>query len=133
MKTFQELKELASANKLPALHTSDFPEIIGKRIQTIYFGYRGQDGIDDFIVGEMVSSWDLAGREDYTNIDPRYKTRQDYWQSYMTEQQIRDEKNRMTILTAEGKPTYINTDLRYDDGFFWCSDSDRIVRYRIVE
>jgi hypothetical protein len=50
----EQLREEAKERKLNLLTSSVFPKLKGKRIQTIYFGYKGQDGVDDFIVGELV-------------------------------------------------------------------------------
>lgn len=127
----KELREESRKGNLSTLTISDIPNLVGKRIQTIYFGYCGQDGVNDFVVGEIISCWDLAKRREYPN--EKYANFQDYWSSYMTAQQKRDRQKMMTILTKEGEETYINTDVRYDGGIFWCSDSDRYVEFRIVE
>lgn len=125
---------LAARNgELRELSISDFPDIIGKRIQTIYFGYAGQDGVDDFTVGELVSLWDLAGREEYEEVGSMYQTRQEYLEDYLSDKQISDEQNCLTILTNEGRDTYINLHQELGNKMFTCSDVDRVVLYRIVE
>ena len=124
-----EMRTAASGNELKELSISDFPNIVGKRIQTIFFGYAGQDGVDDFTVGELVSLWDLAGRTRFEG----FKTQQEYWKSYMSDKQISDKQNCLTILTNEGRDTYINLHQELDNKMFTCSDVDRVVLYRIVE
>ncbi|WP_315084968.1 hypothetical protein [Bacteroides heparinolyticus] len=123
-----EMRAAARNGELRELSISDFPDIIGKRIQTIYFGYAGQDGVDDFTVGELVSLWDLAGR---TGFDG-FKTQQEYWESYMSDKQISDKQNCLTLLTNEGRDTYINLHQELGNKMFTCSDVDRVVLYRIV-
>jgi len=71
----------------------------GKRIQTIYFGYAGQDGVDDFIVGEIK-------KEKYAN----------------------GEDGEICLFTEDGRNTYIRAYL-FNKGVFACSDSDRYVYY----
>lgn len=124
-----EMRTAARKGELKVLSISDFPNIIGKRIQTIYFGYADQDGVDDFTVGELVSLWDLAGRTGFEG----FKTQQEYWESYMSDKQISDEQNCLTILTNEGRDTYINLHQELGNKMFTCSDVDRVVLYRIVE
>lgn len=129
----KELREEARKGHLSTLTIADIPNLIGKRIQTIYFGYRGQDGVKDFVVGEIISEWVLAEKEDYSHINENFATRQDYWNSYMTEEQKRRMQRKLKIMTKEGENTGITTDIMYDGGLFWCSDSDRYVQFRVVE
>lgn len=128
-----DMRLAARNGELRELSISDFPDIIGKRIQTIYFGYAGQDGVDDFTVGELVSLWDLAGREEYEEVGSMYQTRQEYLEDYLSDKQISDEQNCLTILTNEGRDTYINLHQELGNKMFTCSDVDRVVLYRIVE
>lgn len=123
-----DMRLAARNGELRELSISDFPDIIGKRIQTIYFGYAGQDGVDDFTVGELVSLWDLAGR---TGFDG-FKTQQEYWESYMSDKQISDKENCLTILANEGRCTNINLHQELGNKMFTCSDVDRVVLYRIA-
>ncbi len=129
----EEMRTAAINGELKELTISVYPELIGKRIQTIYFGYLDQYGVDDFVVGELISEWDLAGRKDFSEIDPRFKTRQEYWASFMRSKEIAECKNTLTILTSEGKQTYISLHPDYDEQHFSCSDLDRFVLYRIIE
>ena len=38
-------------------------DFIGKKLHTSYSGYAGQDGEVEFILGDVISSCDLAGRQ----------------------------------------------------------------------
>lgn len=75
------------------------PALTGKRIQTMFFGYKGQNGVDDFIVGEVKQVSYPGGY-----VDPP------------------------AIFTQDGRNTFIRaaTD---NDGAFTCSDSDRFVYF----
>lgn len=77
--------------------------LIGKKIITIYFGYRGQDGVDEFVVGEVKN-------EIYAN----------------------GKKGPLCIFTADGRNTHIRADEK-NEGVFYCSDIDRYVHYIVVE
>jgi len=39
--------------KMKVLKAVDIPNLIGSKIKTKYFGYRGQNGEDEFVVGEV--------------------------------------------------------------------------------
>jgi hypothetical protein len=129
MKTLQEMREAVKNDTAQILTLDLANELKGKKIATIYFGYKGQDGIDEFIVGEIVSELDLARREvTFKEIDPRFNNRAEYWESYMTKQQLNEKRNRMLLLTADGRNTYIYA-APSNDGIFTCSDIDRYVFY----
>lgn len=106
-----KMKRLVSEGKTKTLTLELAKELKGKRIQTIYFGYRGQDGVDDFIVGDIVLQHTLFG-----NQDPEFQK----------EAAIKY-ANEFELLTAEGKPTYIRTTKFTNE--FHCSDSDRLVQF----
>lgn len=54
MENLQLLRE-AVANKTAKVLTVDLAkELKGRKIKTIYFGYRGQDGTDEFIIGDIL-------------------------------------------------------------------------------
>lgn len=126
----REMKYADSHDELDELNIDNVHELVGKHIQTLYYGYDGQDGVDDFVVGEIVSEYEIASRE--TLDDGR--TRAQYWESYMSENQLRREKETLQILTADGRETYIrhNPSENYD-GEFYCSDTDRTVYFRIID
>ena len=74
-------------------------QLKGKKIATIYFGYRGQDGVDEFVVGEVK-------REIYGN----------------------GKEGQFCIFTGDGRNTFIRAH-EENDGIFTCSDIDRYVYY----
>lgn len=131
MDLLQELRELASNGKLETLTLEKAKKLQGKRIQTIYFGYAHQDGVDDFIVGEIISEYELALRD--TSADG-FENRAKYWESYMTPSRLHEVKTQLVILTKDNRNTYIRTNTEgYYANIFWCSDSDRFVQFRVVE
>lgn len=129
------MKEAANNGTAKVLTLEVAQQLKGKKIQTIYFGYRGQDGADEFIVGDIVSAWDFAAR----NIDAAnfpQGNQQLYWASYMTERQMNEYKNKMILLDENGKDHYIycfNDSREFDIPTFTCSDSDRRVLFMEVE
>lgn len=74
--------------------------LTGKTIATIYFGYRGQDGIDEFIVGEV--------KDEYPCHSGLGMVKQ--------------------LFAQDGRATYIRLH-PFNFGVFTCSDSDRDVYF----
>ena len=117
--------------KLKQVLTVDLAkELIGKRIQTVYSGYRGQDGDDNFVIGDVVSELEYYRnlKEECYQNDPKFKNRAEYWESYMTEKQLSDLSDKMVIHNADGRNTFIYAH-PFKEGAFNCSDSDRFVYY----
>lgn len=56
MKTIDEMRKLVKEGKTQLLTVEKAKELKGKRISTIYFGYSGQDGVDNFVVGELLAN-----------------------------------------------------------------------------
>lgn len=126
------LKSMRQAveNKTAKVLTLDLAkQLIGKRIQTIYFGYRGQDGTDDFVVGEIVSDLEYHRNlnEDCYKNNPKFKNRAEYWESYMSESELNARKNSLKLIAADGRDTYIIT--QPNENVFTCSDADRYVYF----
>lgn len=107
-------------------------QFIGKKLYTSYSGYAGQGGKDEFILGEVISEWDLASRSIMDFGEFEGKTRQEYWKSFMSEDRIKDSKNKLFLVTAEGRNTFIYCNTLFDTEFC-CSDDDRYVTFRIEE
>jgi len=128
-KLLNNMRKASKNEELKILTVSDAKKLKGKRIQTIYFGYNGQDGVNDFIVGSIISEWELSKFE---KLDNNFKNRQDYWKSYMNSDEIKNTKNKFQILTSDDKETYIYTD-NYSNECFYCSDTDRFVKYRLCD
>ncbi len=126
-KFLDEMRELYSNDKLEILTLEKAKELIGKRIQTIFFGYAGQDRADDFIIGEIISSYDFAKRKPFHNED--FKNRAEYWDS-MDNGTAKRAKEELIILRSDGSETYI-TKHPYNEAFSG-NDADRFVSFRIV-
>lgn len=103
MKTLQELREAVQNKSAQILTTIDAENLRGKKIATIYFGYHGQDGIDEFVIGDVKKEIFPSGKEGH-----------------------------LCLYTAEGRNTYIRAH-KENDGVFTCSDSDRYVYFIEVE
>lgn len=125
----EKMREAHEKGELSLLTISNVESLKGKRIQTIYFGYNGQDGVDDFVVGEVLSEYDRAARE----IMDDGRTRAEYWDSFMSADKLKVKKEDLTIITADGRDTFIRYASQWShDGTFHCSDVDRAVFYRVV-
>ena len=130
MKTLQQLRE-AVANKTAQVLTVDLAnELKGRKIATIYFGYRGQDGIDNFIVGEVKSEYQQA--ETITEGFEKEGNQARRWDAVMSPSQLNKYKSTMLIVTAEGRNTFIRAH-EENHGAFTCSDTDRFVYFVEVE
>lgn len=53
-----EMRTAHANGELQTISIENINSLTGKRIQTLYFGYDGQDGVDDFTVGEIVKKGD---------------------------------------------------------------------------
>lgn len=133
MKTVKEMRELVLSGKAKVLKFAEKDELKGKKITTFYFGYNGQDVVDEFVVGQIKTLWVLAS-EDYNVLG--HANRLDYWKSYMDDKDLREVKGTFEILTEDGRRTNIRynvlRDLTYI-GAFYCSDADREVYYILNE
>lgn len=130
MKTLNEMRALAKAGKLNYLTLSDAIKLRGKRIETIYFGYAGQDCIDNFVVGNVVSEYDyynFYAKEDGFPNEEGYQNRAEYWESYLPAAQLVRLKNRLILLRKDGSQT--NLFVGIDGETFCCSDEDRFVSF----
>ena len=130
MKTLNEMRALAKAGKLNYLTLSNILKLKGKRIETIYSGYAGQDGIDNFIVGNVVSEYDyykyIAKEDGFPNKEG-YQNRAEYWEAVLPAAHLVRLKNRLILLREDGSRT--NLFVGNDGGTFCCSDEDRFVSF----
>jgi hypothetical protein len=81
-------------------------------------------------VGEIVSELEYVRNLKEECFPNKYghKNRAEYWESYMTPQQLEETKNKLLLLTEDGRYTFIFTN-GWLDGEFCCSDMDRFVSY----
>lgn len=128
MTTLKTSSDIFAANQILTVEIAK--SLIGQRIQTVYSGYRGQDGDENFVIGEVVSELEYYRnlKEECYQNNPKFKNRAEYWESYMTEKQLSEHRNKMVIITADGRNTFIYAH-SFNDGAFTCSDSDRFVYY----
>lgn len=109
--------------------------LIGKTISVTNSEYRAN--AETVRTGKVIgieSEWDLAAKEDYSQINPNYKTRQEYWLSYMTVEQIRNQKNKLRLMADN--PLQAGCQLNslcYQEPTFYGSDEDRPIFYIIEE
>jgi len=121
----------AVENKSAKVLTIDLAnELKGRKIATLYFGYRGQDGFDEFIVGEVISELEYNRnlKESCYENHPKFKNRAEYWESYMTPSELKLRRERLLLLASDGRDTYIYAD-PFNEGAFTCSDNDRFVYF----
>lgn len=129
MKTLNEMRLLAR-NDQTELLTLDKAKILkGRRIQTIYFGYAGPDGTNEFVVGEIVSELEYYRnlKEDCFPNKNGNMNRAEYWESFMTPAQLEDCRNKLLLLREDGSYTCIF--LGVDHSTFACTDADRFVSF----
>ena len=110
------------------LTVEDAERLKGHRITTYYEGYGGRDGMDSFVVGDVVSELEYYRnlKEDCFPNEKGFKNRAEYWESYMTVEQLREHRDKLVLLREDGSNTYIYC---YDGENFTCSDSDRNVLF----
>jgi hypothetical protein len=131
MKTLQEMREAVNNRTAKVLTLEIAKNLIGKKINTIYFGYRGQDGVDEFVVGNVISEMDYYRnlKEDcYIDHPKGFKNRAEYWESYMPANVLSEYNNTMLLVTDDGRHTAIRAH-KENDGVFTCSDVDRFVYF----
>lgn len=97
--TLEQMREAVKNKTAQVLTLEAAKQLKGKKIATIYYGYRGQDGVDEFVVGEVK-------REIYGN----------------------GQEGEICLFTADGRNTFIRA-YEINDGIFSCSDFDRYVYY----
>lgn len=120
----EEMRRAAKAGELKTLTMAALRDLQGVCIQTIYFGYNGQDGVDEFIPGKVISDWEAGRTVEYEG----YESLLDYREANLSERQIKNLKNRNELYTTDGRGTNM---IDYGLGVFTCSDADRRVLYRV--
>ena len=104
----------------------------GKRILWMYFGYEGNENVvEEMNVGGITTKYDYAKKQPMKG----YASQADYWESYMSSEQLQEMKATLVLLNEEGKDSYIYAHTGrynfYDVPTFTCSDADREVFYMI--
>ena len=132
MKTLNEMRSLVENGKAELLTVEKARGLKGQNIQTIYFGYDGQDGTDSFRVGDIISELEYYKnlKEDGFPDKNGNKNRVEYWESYMTKEELDRERNKLLLLREDGSNT--NIFVESHDTVFSCSDENRYVSYIIL-
>lgn len=110
-------------------------KIKGKRIAWMYFGDRANAlQVEEMVVGDIVSSLDY----NETQVCEGFKSRSDYWRSYMTAKQLQREKDTLILLNEDGIDSCIRCHMDgwkdfFNEATFTCSDADREVYYLILD
>ena len=121
------MKEAHKNKELSFLTVANATALIGKEIVTLYFGYNGQDGIDKFVIGEIISKYEFYKRD---TTAKGFSNRTEYWESYMSKAEIDERKRTMLLITNDGRNTYIKA---HDGKNFTCSDEDRYVLFMMSD
>lgn len=91
-------KQVFEANQVLTLEIAK--TLIGKKIAFTHPVYKAnQLTVKIISVGDVIPEWELASKEDYSMSDSRFKTRQDYWKSYMSEKRIDECKTTLVLVT----------------------------------
>lgn len=130
MKTLNEMRDLDKKY----LTIEDAKNLKGKKIQTIYFGYAHQDNTEEFVVGEVMSNLEYYRqlKEECFPNNKGHQNRAEYWESYMSDEQLDRERRTMVLLREDGTSTHMFCDTLLGN-IFHCSDADRWVSYIISE
>lgn len=128
MKTIQQMRELVGNEVAQPLTVEVARNLKGQKIQTIYFGHAHQDDTIEFVVGDVMSELEYYRqlKEECFPNAYGHKNRAEYWESYMTEEQLQVRRQRMILLREDGSRTFMFCD---DNGVFCCSDEGRVVYY----
>ena len=126
-KSFQERIESGEAKVL----TVEVAKLLrGKHIAWMYLGYKdNQNTVQEMTVGDIIPELD------YNETQPcdGFKSRAEYWRSYMNEKQLDEKRTNLLLLDTNGKWPYIYAFTKYcnfyDKPTFTCSDADREVFY----
>lgn len=133
---YREMKALYNEGELKELTIEAAQALKGKRIKTLYFGYAGQDGVDDFVVGNIISEYDYylncpSETEGRFPDEKGNKNLIDYWKSRGFFDVIEESKKTLYLLDSDGYDTMFRLHTE-GDNTFTCSDVDRIVYYKEV-
>ena len=103
-------------------------KLIGKKIKVNYPGYADQGGCKIFTLGSIESEFERAQKD--TTVQAPYLTRAEYWKDVLSKERFEETKKRFSLITKEGKDTYIK--ITQYENCFWCGDSDRYITYEVI-
>lgn len=120
-----DAKEAIKSGSATVLSGDYARELVGKKVRTFSFGYKGQNILSDVAFDKIMTEWDWAAT-DFMKDENR--TRQEYWKSYMTEAQIDKARNTLCVINEDGYKTGIFLDKNGMFGdIFFRGDEDRAV------
>lgn len=138
MKTLNEMYQLHKEKKLEVLTVNSAKALKGKKIQILNFGYAHQDTTDEFVIGDVMSELEYYRqlKEDCYPDKHGHMNRAEYWESYMTPEQLKEHRETLVVVNDNGENTYIFYNPKYDydnSGTFYMGDVDRLVFFMMVE
>ena len=101
-------------------------ELTGKYIYITNFEYWGNDPTVRRVLVDPISKWDAAAKD---HTAKGFSSRQEYWESFMTEKQIEQTKKCFSIGLNELGNLEGSTLNATDDTPFFGSDEDREIYY----
>ena len=101
-------------------------ELTGKYIYITNFEYWGNEPTVRRVMVDPISEWETAAKD---HTAKGFESRQEYWKSYMTKQQIERTKICYSIGINELGNLEGNTSDETDDTPFFGSDEDREIYY----
>lgn len=106
-------------------------ELMGRKIATTNAEYHmNSTRVTEFTIAEIVSAWDDAARRPYSGNE--FNSFQDYWASYMSAEQVDEQKNRLLLMDSDGQQqhvAYVKYYNFYPEPTFHGSDADREVYF----
>jgi hypothetical protein len=122
-----EIIRAAMQNKEASHLTVELAKSIkGKEIIAYAPGYRDQYVCERFVVGDVISEWDLAAKDETAS---GYANRQEYWKSIFNDKRVEESKQKIVLLKENGENTYM---FAHDGSVFTCGDVDRFVSFVIA-
>lgn len=125
--TTQEFNQKIESGEAKVLTLDLAKSLIGKRIMWTYFGSNGNyQDVYETKIGDIVT------RMRYNETQPLngWKSRAEYWRSYMNERQLDEVNNTLLIIDENNNDTYMYCHLIeswFEEPTFTCSDADRCV------
>lgn len=126
MNNLQIIRTAMQNNQASYLTVDVAKSIKGKEIIAYAPGYRDQYVCERFIVGDVISEWDLAAQDKSAD---GFENRQDYWASFFSETRVKQSQMKIVLLKESGESTYM---FAHEGSIFSCGDVNRWVSFVIV-
>jgi hypothetical protein len=126
-------KEIFSKNQVLTLEKAK--QLVGKRIACTSSEYHMNSlHVSEFVPTSFATQWEDAANREYPNQEGKYfqyDNFQQYWESYMREEQKTECKNNIILFDENGKGQYVCHSLsrEYPEPTFTGSDADREVYF----